>query len=170
METFNCWYTILKEAFVDGDYNKDRTNKISKKLLCCDIDGSYIELNSIYLIELFGNMQAEISDVLKRNYLKWLHRNGKIIGYTKVILNQGFNNNFSELYKVYFLLSELYAQSIATYSGSNYTDVWMAVDTMCNLFHTLALAIASHCGFAYRQEEEDGIRECLRMMKEQIFS
>jgi len=105
-EIFDCWHTILKEAFADGEYNKDRTNKISKELLGCDIDGSYIGLNSIYLIELFGNMQAEISDELKQNYLKWLHHSGKVIGYTSVVLNQGFNNNFSELYKVYFLLSK----------------------------------------------------------------
>lgn len=63
---------------------------------------------------------------------------------------------------------ELYAKYMATYSGSNYNDVWAAVDTMCNLFHTLALAVASHFGFTYRQEEEDGIREYLRMVKEQI--
>lgn len=105
IEVFNCWHTILKEAFADGE--KDRTNKISKELLGCGIDGSYIGLNSIYLIELFGNMQAEISDELKQNYLKWLHHSGKVIGYTSVVLNQGFNNNFSELYKVvYFLLSK----------------------------------------------------------------
>ncbi|HOM34378.1 MAG TPA: hypothetical protein P5064_02805 [Clostridia bacterium] len=106
LEVFNCWHTILREAFADGEYDKERTNKISKELLGCDIDGSYIGLNSIYLIELFGNMQAEISDELKQNYLKWLHHNGKMIGYTSVILSQGFNNKFSELYKVYFLLSK----------------------------------------------------------------
>ena len=106
IDIFNCWHTILKEAFEDGEYNKDRTNRISKELLGCEIDGSYIGLNSIYLIELLGNMQAEISDDLKENYLKWLHHNGKMIGYTSVILNQGFDNNFSELYKVYFLLSK----------------------------------------------------------------
>jgi hypothetical protein len=31
-----------------------------------------------------------------------------MIGYTSVVLNQGFNNNFSELYKVYFLLSKFF--------------------------------------------------------------
>jgi len=105
-EIFHCWHTILKEAFADGYYNKDRTNKASKELLGCEIDGSYIGLNSIYPIELFGNMQAEISDKLKQNYLKWLHHNGKSIVYTSVILDQGFHNNFSELYKVYYLLSK----------------------------------------------------------------
>jgi hypothetical protein len=108
IDIFNCWHTILKEAFSDGDYSKDKTNKISKELLGCDIDGSYIGLNSIYFIELFSNMQSEISDDIKQNYLKWLHHNGKMIGYTSVVLNQGFNNNFSELYKVYFLLSKFF--------------------------------------------------------------
>jgi hypothetical protein len=106
IEIFDCWHTILKEAFADGEYNKDRANKISKELLGCEIDGSYIGLNSIYLIEFFGNMQAAISDELKQSYLKWLHHNGKVICYTSVILNRGFNNNFSELYKIYFLLSK----------------------------------------------------------------
>ena len=105
-DIFNCWHTILKEAFENGEYNKDRTNKISKDLLGCDIDGSYIGLNSIYLIELFGNMQAEISDELKLNYLRWLHHNGQVVRYTNVVLNHGFDNNFSELYKVYLLLSK----------------------------------------------------------------
>lgn len=106
MEVFNCWHAILKEAFADGQYSKDRANKISKELLGCNIDGSYIGLNSIYLIELFANMEAEISDDLKECYIKWLHHNGEAIGYTSVVLNQGFNNNFSQLYKVYFLLSK----------------------------------------------------------------
>lgn len=106
MEVFNSWHAILKEAFADGQYSKDRANKISKELLGCNIDGSYIGLNSIYLIELFANMEAEISDELKESYLKWLHHNGEVIGYTSVVLNQGFNNNFSQLYKVYFLLSK----------------------------------------------------------------
>ncbi|HHW68571.1 hypothetical protein GND95_12000 [Defluviitalea raffinosedens] len=103
---FNCWHTILKETFADGEYNRERANKTAKELLGCDIEGSYIGLNSIYLIEFFANMQAEIDDALKQNYLKWLHYSGEKIGYTRVILNQGFNNNFSELYKVYFLLSK----------------------------------------------------------------
>ena len=105
-EVFNCWHTLLKEAFADGDYNVERTNKISKELLGCNIDGSYIGIHSIILIEFFSNMQAELGNELKQNYLKWLHHNGKMLGYTSVILNQGLKNNFSELYKVYFSLSK----------------------------------------------------------------
>lgn len=64
-----------------------------------------------------------------------------------------------------YLSPDLYAQYIATYSGSNYTDLWTAIDMMCDLFHTLALAVAAHFDFTYRQEEEEGIRAYLSMMK-----
>ena len=69
-----------------------------------------------------------------------------------------------------FLPLEIYAQYTATYSGSNYADIWTAVDVMCELFHILALAVAAHFNFTYRQEEEDGIREYLRMVKENVFN
>jgi aminoglycoside 6-adenylyltransferase len=68
-----------------------------------------------------------------------------------------------------YLPSELYAQYAATYSGSGCDEVWAAVDTMCDLFHALALTVAAHFGFTYRQNEEDGIREYLKMVKDQIL-
>jgi hypothetical protein len=37
-------------------------------------------------------------------------------------------------------------------------DIWAAVDVMRDLFHTLAVAVAEHFGFTYRQDGEDGIR------------
>jgi len=105
-EIFNCWHAILKEAFADGEYSAERADRISEELLGCGIDGSYIGLNSIYPVELFSNMQAEISGELKQNYLGWLHNSGKMIGYTSVVLNWGLDNKFSELYRVYFSLSK----------------------------------------------------------------
>ena len=54
----------------------------------------------------------------------------------------------------------------ATYSGSNYDEIWMSICAMCDLFHDLALQVAEHFGFTYRQTEEDGIREYLKMVKE----
>lgn len=102
----NSWHTILKEAFADGTYSEDRTNGASKDLLGCAIEGSYIGLNSIYLLELFGNMQAEIEDKLKQDYLRWLHHSGRVIGYTSVSLDKGLSNDFNQLYMVYYLLSK----------------------------------------------------------------
>ncbi|HOA55707.1 MAG TPA: aminoglycoside 6-adenylyltransferase [Clostridiales bacterium] len=66
-----------------------------------------------------------------------------------------------------YLPHELYEQYAITYSSSDYADIWASIDTMCNLFHTLAIAVAAHFGFTYRQHEEDGMREYLRMVKEQ---
>ena len=65
-----------------------------------------------------------------------------------------------------YLSPELYEKYAATYSGSDYYDVWTAVFVMCDLFHDLALQVAEHFGFTYRQNEEDGIREYVKMVKE----
>jgi aminoglycoside 6-adenylyltransferase len=65
-----------------------------------------------------------------------------------------------------YLPPELYAQYTATYSGSDYAEIWSSVDAMCDLFHILAVAVAEHFGFNYRQNEEAGIREYLRMVRE----
>jgi len=68
-----------------------------------------------------------------------------------------------------YLPPALYAQYAATYSGSDYNDVWTAILIMCDLFHTLALQAAAHFGFDYRQHEEDGIRKYLAIVKAQVF-
>jgi len=79
----------------------------------------------------------------------------------------GFNISTGKNGKYFkkYLSSELYAQYAATYSGSNYADIWKAVDVMCDLFHTLAVTVADHFGFIYRYEEEAGIRKYLMMMR-----
>jgi len=84
-------------------------------------------------------------------------------------VQHGFNISTGKQGKYFkkYLTPELYKKYADTYSGSNYADIWAAVDTMCDLFHTLAVAVARHFGFNYRQDEEDGIREYLRMVKEQ---
>jgi hypothetical protein len=64
-----------------------------------------------------------------------------------------------------YMPPDLYAQYAATYSGSDYADIWDAVAVMSDLFHTLALAVAASFGYSYRQNEEDGIREYMRMVK-----
>jgi len=68
-----------------------------------------------------------------------------------------------------YLTPEIYARYCATYSGSNYDEIWMSVCAMCDLFHDLALQVAEHFDFTYRQNEEDGIREYLKMVKEHEY-
>jgi len=83
----------------------------------------------------------------------------------------GFNLSTGKEGKYFkkYLPPELYAQYAATYSGSDYAGIWAAVDVMCDLFRTLAVTVAAHFGFVYRQEEEDGMREYLRMVREGII-
>jgi aminoglycoside 6-adenylyltransferase len=67
-----------------------------------------------------------------------------------------------------FLSPDLYEKYSATYSDSDYTAIWTAVDMMCDLFHTMALSVAEHFNYTYKQDEEDGIREYLRIIREHI--
>lgn len=82
----------------------------------------------------------------------------------------GFNLSVGKNGKYFkrYLSSELYAQYAATYSGSDYADIWSAIDLMCDLFHTMALMVAAHFNFTYRQEEEAGMREYLRMVERNL--
>ena len=77
-------------------------------------------------------------------------------------LSTGKDGRYFKLY----LSPELYAQYRATYSGADYNDVWESVDAMSGLFHKLAISVASHFGFIYRQDEEDGMREYMRLVRE----
>jgi len=67
-----------------------------------------------------------------------------------------------------YLPEELYVRYADTYSGSDYADIWKAVFVMCDLFHTLALQVAAHFGFEYKQGEEDGMREYLKKIHDFI--
>ena len=63
------------------------------------------------------------------------------------------------------LSPELYAEYAASYCDSNYENIWEAVDTMCQMFPRLAKSVAEHFGFSYHQDEEDGMREYLRLVR-----
>ncbi|HEY8421628.1 MAG TPA: aminoglycoside 6-adenylyltransferase [Thermoclostridium sp.] len=86
-------------------------------------------------------------------------------------VQNGFNITTGKNGKYFkkYLPAELYRQYTATYPGCNHADIWSSIDVMCDLFHTLAIAVAAYFDYTYRQEEEDGIREYLRMVREQVF-
>jgi len=63
------------------------------------------------------------------------------------------------------LSPELYAQYVVSYADSDYENIWRSVDTMCEMFSPLALSVAEHFGFPYHQDEEDGMREYLRLVR-----
>jgi aminoglycoside 6-adenylyltransferase len=64
-----------------------------------------------------------------------------------------------------FLPAELYEQYAASYSDSNYENIWKSIDVMCEMFPPLALSVAEHFGFSYHQDEEDGMRKYLRLVR-----
>lgn len=64
-----------------------------------------------------------------------------------------------------WLPPDIYKKYTATYSGSAYKDIWASIFVMCDLFHALALPVAAVFGFTYRQDEEDGIRKYMKMVK-----
>ncbi|MCL1820156.1 MAG: aminoglycoside 6-adenylyltransferase [Oscillospiraceae bacterium] len=64
-----------------------------------------------------------------------------------------------------YLPPEFYEMYVKTYSDGNYDNLWSAIFTTCDLFHALAVSVAEHCDFDYKQNEEDGIREYMRMIR-----
>jgi len=72
-------------------------------------------------------------------------------------------------YIKHYLPPDLYAMYAATYAGSDYNELWASIYVMCDLFHILAIRVAEHFGFIYRQEEENGIRIYMDMVKNQSY-
>jgi aminoglycoside 6-adenylyltransferase len=65
-----------------------------------------------------------------------------------------------------YLAPELYELYAKTYPDGDYQNFWTAIFTACDLFRMLALPVAERMGFAYRQDEENGMRKYLRMVKD----
>jgi len=76
-------------------------------------------------------------------------------------LSTGKENKYIKKY----LSKEQYKQYTEIYSGSDYGDVWKSIYVMCDLFRELALSVAESFDFTYRQNEEDGIRTYMKMIK-----
>lgn len=69
-----------------------------------------------------------------------------------------------------YLPASLYRQYCDTYSDCGAQDLWHSIFTMCDLFHTLAIAVAEFCGYVYQQSDEDGMREYLNKVKNDEYS
>lgn len=109
-----------------------------------------------YAMEMFNHYVRDMLHILVEWYIG---------------VNTDFSVSAGKMGKYFkkYLSPELYDMYAKTYSDSDYAHLWTAVFTMCDLFHTLALSVASHFGFTYRYEEEDGISEYLRMVKEHVL-
>lgn len=64
-----------------------------------------------------------------------------------------------------YLPAHLYQQYSDTCSSSTLDEMWYSIFIMCDLFHALALLVANHFRFSYRQDDENGIREYLNKVR-----
>jgi aminoglycoside 6-adenylyltransferase len=53
----------------------------------------------------------------------------------------------------------------ATFSDSNYDNLWKAIFTACALFKITALQVGNHFTFIYKEEEEKEMIEYLNRIK-----
>lgn len=86
----------------------------------------------------------------------------------------GIQNKFNrsvgkmEKYMKQYLPQNLYEMYVQTYSDGNYTNVWKAVFTACDLFRILAKEIADYFDYSYNQKDDDGIMKYLNMVKSDL--
>lgn len=67
-------------------------------------------------------------------------------------------------YKKY-LPAELYEMYAATYSDSDYENIWNAVFTACALFRRLAESVAEKFGYTYNMTEDENIIDYMNKVK-----
>lgn len=51
-----------------------------------------------------------------------------------------------------------------TYSDSDYENLWLSIETACDLFNIIAVTVAENLDYRYIQSEEDDIRNYLRSL------
>lgn len=85
----------------------------------------------------------------------------------------GINTNFTvssgkkgRFFKKYMPI-ELYTMYKKTYSDGEYENFWEAIFTECKLFRTVAIQVGEHFGYIYKEDEEKGITEYLKWVRNQ---
>ena len=69
-----------------------------------------------------------------------------------------------------YLPKDLYQNYEKTYSNGQPEHFWQAVETACELFRRAAKAVGADLGYAYNQQDDDGIMEYLRMVRAGEFN
>lgn len=113
------WIEILSKSFSYKTYDLHVANALSEKFIGCPIHGSYIGLNSEYLIELLSNLSAYIDKSIEEKYLMWLKSDNVTTHYFNVRLGDITNENINSVYGIVFHLSkfksfkDIYSNEIA---------------------------------------------------------
>ena len=64
-----------------------------------------------------------------------------------------------------YLPENLYDMYIKTYSDANYENLWDAIFSACELFRTIAPAVASQLGYVYDKQEDDNMTAYLTKIR-----
>lgn len=68
-----------------------------------------------------------------------------------------------------FLPSEIYVRFTTTYSDASYEHIWAAAFEMLYLFGDVARDVAEQLGFLYDEEEEKGIENYMKQVKNNVL-
>lgn len=66
-----------------------------------------------------------------------------------------------------YLPAPLWQRYVQTYSLAQTEEIWRSGWVLCDLFHDLALTVAETLHFSYRQQEEDGLRHYLAILRDE---
>lgn len=83
----------------------------------------------------------------------------------------GFQTDFSvstgklNKYLKRYLPDEIYREYLRTYTDSDYSHFWCAIDDACSLFHEIGVWTAEQLGVEYPQEEEEAARAYLQKLR-----
>ena len=104
-------------------------------------------------------------------YVMWMYNvvvrdefNKMIDWYIGTLYDFKVNVGMAGKYYKKYLPENLYTMLAATYSDSDYENVWKSIFNMCDLFHITAMAVAEYFGYTYKQSEENGIRNYLNSL------
>jgi aminoglycoside 6-adenylyltransferase len=64
-----------------------------------------------------------------------------------------------------FLESEDWKAFVSTYTNGNYENIWESLFIMCELFRKNAIAVSSHFGYTYPDQDERHVMEYLRRVR-----
>ena len=82
------WLSILAEGFSSGEYSEEKVDTYAKQIFETPIHGSYIGLNSINNVALFGCNISAIPKETQSAYINWLHNSKDKISYSYVSLSE----------------------------------------------------------------------------------
>jgi aminoglycoside 6-adenylyltransferase len=87
-------------------------------------------------------------------------------------IHTDFSVSVGKLGKYYkkYLPADLYEMYAKTYSDSDYSHLWTAVFTACELFRTIAPVVSEHLGYVYNQSEDTSMTAFLVTTKNNCFS